>query len=224
MGNFGFNCQLLLSEIRLTMDLSHSTCFRKSVRFFRSKSSRSYVNEEDLARHVLFDIGRRRTRLDIKKRKQNQVEIIWINPFFLRQRSYPFQNSVLSLPFKSSYAFPRPRKKDKFLFLGTHAAFVTPERIMVTPPLTTSFMNFIVIEIHVLPRQNLQRFTSVERTIHSIRIDMRIQLHCIARICVVYRLTSLLLSSYDPLPDEPPFSSVHRDKMWGWRQQFITTH
>jgi len=31
-----------------------------------------------------------------------------------------------------------------------------------------------------------QRFTYVEKTIHSIRIDMRIQLHCIARICVVY--------------------------------------
>ncbi|YP_008992308.1 hypothetical protein Salmi_Mp043 (mitochondrion) [Salvia miltiorrhiza] len=49
---------------------------------------------------------------------------------------------------------------------------------MVTPPLTTSFMNFIVIEIHVLPRQNLQfasllpsrqRFTYAERMIHSDR-------------------------------------------------------
>nr|YP_010517968.1 hypothetical protein ON926_pgp032 [Stenocereus thurberi]UXN84234.1 hypothetical protein [Stenocereus thurberi] len=67
MVNFGFNCQLLLSEIGLTMDLSHSTCFHKSVRFSRSKSSRFYMNEEDLARHVLFDIGRRRTRLGIKK-------------------------------------------------------------------------------------------------------------------------------------------------------------
>ena len=67
---------------------------------------------------------------------------------------------------------------DKFLFLGTHTRFVTTKRIMVTLPLTTSFMNFIVIEIHVLPRQNLelaillpsrQRFTSVERMIRSDR-------------------------------------------------------
>nr|YP_009987947.1 hypothetical chloroplast RF15 [Paphiopedilum spicerianum]YP_009987956.1 hypothetical chloroplast RF15 [Paphiopedilum spicerianum]YP_010403275.1 hypothetical chloroplast RF15 [Bulbophyllum ningboense]YP_010403283.1 hypothetical chloroplast RF15 [Bulbophyllum ningboense]QNL17743.1 hypothetical chloroplast RF15 [Paphiopedilum spicerianum]QNL17752.1 hypothetical chloroplast RF15 [Paphiopedilum spicerianum]UQW82966.1 hypothetical chloroplast RF15 [Bulbophyllum ningboense]UQW82974.1 hypothetica len=44
---------------------------------------------------------------------------------------------------------------------------------------------------------------------------MRVQLHCIARIHVVYlkQLTSLLLSWYNPLPAEPPFSSVHRDKM-----------
>nr|UQJ79699.1 hypothetical protein [Triaenophora shennongjiaensis] len=49
---------------------------------------------------------------------------------------------------------------------------------MVTLPLTTSFLNFIVIEIHVLPRHNLQfaillpsrqRFTYAERMIHSDR-------------------------------------------------------
>ena len=65
-------------------------------------------------------------------------------------------------------------------------------------------MKFIVIEIHVLPRQNFelaillpsrQRFTSVERMIHSIRIDMRVQLHCIARICVVYLKEVDLLAS-----------------------------
>lgn len=40
-----------------------------------------------------------------------------------------------------------------------------------------------------------------------IRIDMRVQLHCIARIHVVYlkQLTPLLLSWYNPLPAEPPF-------------------
>nr|YP_010993693.1 Ycf15 protein [Peucedanum wulongense]YP_010993706.1 Ycf15 protein [Peucedanum wulongense]WQH58786.1 hypothetical protein [Kitagawia praeruptora]WOZ10966.1 Ycf15 protein [Peucedanum wulongense]WOZ10979.1 Ycf15 protein [Peucedanum wulongense]WQH58800.1 hypothetical protein [Kitagawia praeruptora] len=45
---------------------------------------------------------------------------------------------------------------------------------------------------------------------------MRVQLHCIARIHVVYLKevdTSLLLSRYNPLPAEPPFSSVHRYKM-----------
>nr|YP_009912297.1 Ycf15 [Fulcaldea stuessyi]YP_009912310.1 Ycf15 [Fulcaldea stuessyi]QLD96816.1 Ycf15 [Fulcaldea stuessyi]QLD96829.1 Ycf15 [Fulcaldea stuessyi] len=41
---------------------------------------------------------------------------------------------------------------------------------------------------------------------------MRVQLHCIARIHVVYlkEVDPLLLSRYNPLP---PFSSVHRDKM-----------
>ncbi|TMW98059.1 hypothetical protein EJD97_004544, partial [Solanum chilense] len=72
----------------------------------------------------------------------------------------------------------RPQKMYKFLFLGTHTRFVTTKRIMVTLPLTTSFMNFIVIEIHVLPRQNLelailfprrQIFTFVDRMIHSDR-------------------------------------------------------
>jgi hypothetical protein len=56
-------------------------------------------------------------------------------------------------------------------------------------------MNFIVIEIYVLPRQNLElaillpnrhKFTSVERLIHSDQIDMRTQLPCIARIHVRY--------------------------------------
>ena len=61
MGKMGFNCQLLLSEIGLTTDSSHSTWFHKTVRFSRSKAS----SEEDLAQHVLFDTGRRRTRLGI---------------------------------------------------------------------------------------------------------------------------------------------------------------
>uniref|UniRef100_A0A3B6U9M5 Uncharacterized protein n=1 Tax=Triticum aestivum TaxID=4565 RepID=A0A3B6U9M5_WHEAT len=48
-------------------------------------------------------------------------------------------------------------------------------------------MNFIVIEIHYLPRQNLelaillpnrQRLTSVERLIHSDRYEDPTPLHC----------------------------------------------
>lgn len=79
-------------------------------------------------------------------------------PLLLAPKILPYISEgtgVTSFPFKSSYVFSRPRKMDKFLFLGTHTRFVTTKRIMVTPPLTTSFMNFIVIEIHVLPRQNL---------------------------------------------------------------------
>ena len=51
----------------------------------------------------------------------------------------------------------RPRKMDKFLFLGTHTRFVTTKKRMVTPPL-----NYFIYEFHsnqntchVLPRQNL---------------------------------------------------------------------
>nr|YP_010443429.1 hypothetical protein RF15 [Arenaria serpyllifolia]YP_010443442.1 hypothetical protein RF15 [Arenaria serpyllifolia]UTE94303.1 hypothetical protein RF15 [Arenaria serpyllifolia]UTE94316.1 hypothetical protein RF15 [Arenaria serpyllifolia] len=40
-----------------------------------------------------------------------------------------------------------------------------------------------------------QRLTPVERMIHSIRIDMRVQLHCIVRICVVYLKEVDLLAS-----------------------------
>ncbi|KAF7065994.1 LOW QUALITY PROTEIN: hypothetical protein CFC21_072054, partial [Triticum aestivum] len=38
--------------------------------------------EEDLVQHVLFDTGRRRTRLGILKKegKQNQVKMIWVAP------------------------------------------------------------------------------------------------------------------------------------------------
>ncbi|KAK9740451.1 hypothetical protein RND81_03G036300 [Saponaria officinalis] len=70
---------------------------------------------------------------------------------------------------------------DKFLFLGTHTAFVTPKRIMKY----MSYRDIIFNSLSsFLPRR--QRFTLVESMIHSIRIDMRVQLHCIVRICVVY--------------------------------------
>lgn len=39
--------------------------------------------------------------------------MIRINPFFLRQRSYPFQSEVLSLPFFFSYVFPCPLETPK---------------------------------------------------------------------------------------------------------------
>lgn len=37
---------------------------------------------------------------------------------------------------------------DKFLFLGTRTRFVTTKRIMVTPPLTISFINYFIYEFH----------------------------------------------------------------------------
>ena len=106
--------------------------------------------------------------------------------------------------------FPRPFETPKnglipFLRIGTHTRFVTTKSIMVTS-LTTSFMNFIVIEIHVLPRQNLklttllpsrQRLTSVERMIHSDRHESPTTLHCQNPCCIFERgrLASLMVYS-----------------------------
>jgi hypothetical protein len=138
-----------------------------------------------------------------KEGKQNQVKIIWVAPSSCAKdltisegtgATFLFNfHSRVSICFHALFLRPRKHEMDKFLLLGTH----TRKRITVALPLTTSFsfMNFIVIEIHVLPRQNFelaillpnrQRLTSVERLIHSDRIDMRTQLRCIARIHVPY--------------------------------------
>ncbi|THU43405.1 hypothetical protein C4D60_Mb08t16950 [Musa balbisiana] len=97
------------------------------------------LHEEDFVQHVLFDTGRRRTRLGIvKKRGEAEPSQDGIDhPFFLRQRSYHFRRNwsyiSFQFPFKSSYVFPHPffetskNKMDKFLFLGIH----TRKRIMV---------------------------------------------------------------------------------------------
>lgn len=112
----------------------------------------------------------------------------------------------------------RPRKMDKFLFLGTHTRFVTTKKRMVTPPLTTSFMNFIVIKIHVMSYRdricNLLSSCIAGKDLPPwkgwfIRIDMRWGSNYIAlpesMLYIWNRLTSLLLSWYNPLPAEPPF-------------------
>lgn len=163
MGKIGFSCQLSLSEIGLTTDSSHSTWFHKTTRFYRSKSSRFYMKKIWLSVFYSIRVGEEPDPVLLKKyRKQNQVKMIRINPFFCAKdltisegtgvpSLFHFHSRVLMC----FHAPLRPRKMDKFLFLGTHTGFVTTKRIMVTPPLTTSFMKFIVIEIHVLPRQNL---------------------------------------------------------------------
>ncbi|CAD5197801.1 unnamed protein product, partial [Musa acuminata subsp. malaccensis] len=76
--------------------------------------------EEDFVQHVLFDTGRRRTRLGIvKKRGEAEPSQDGIDhPFFLRQRSYHFRRNwsyiSFQFPFKSSMCFHtfflRPRK------------------------------------------------------------------------------------------------------------------
>ena len=122
--------------------------------------------------------------------------MIRINPFFLRQRSYHFQSNWSSIsfpfPFQSSYVFTRPFETPKngqipFLRNTYRIRHSKMDNGNPTINLTTSFMNFIVIEIHVLPRQNFelaillpnrQRLTSVERLINSDRYEDPTPLHC----------------------------------------------
>ncbi|KAF4366423.1 hypothetical protein G4B88_003135 [Cannabis sativa] len=82
---------------------------------------------------------------------QNQVKMIRINSFFLRQRSYHFRRNwsyiSFSFPFKSSYVFSRPFETPKdgqipFLFLGTHTRFVTTKRIMKRTVFSVYFPRF----------------------------------------------------------------------------------
>ena len=118
MGKIGFNCQLLLSEIGLTTDSSHSTWFHKTARFSRSKSSRFYMKKIWLSMFYSIQVGEEPDSVFLKKqRKQNQVKMIRINPLFLRQRSYHFRRnwSYISFPFpfKSSYVFSRPFETPK---------------------------------------------------------------------------------------------------------------
>jgi hypothetical protein len=69
-----------------------------------------------LAQHVLFDTGRRRTRLGIKKKieeaepSQDDTD----QPLLLAPKILPFPKELelhlfsISIQFKSSYVFPRP--------------------------------------------------------------------------------------------------------------------
>ena len=78
-------------------------------------------------------------------------------PFLLVPKILPFPKELELHPFSISIQeflcvstpLRDPEKwTNSFSFLiGTHTRFVTTKRIMVIPPLTTSFMNFIVIEI-----------------------------------------------------------------------------
>ena len=122
-----------------------------------------------MAQHVLFDTGRRRTQLGILKKieKSEPSQDDTDQPILLVPKILPFPKELELHPLSISIqeflcVSTPPRDPEKwtnsFSFLiGTHTRFVTTKRIMVIPPLTTSFifMNFIVIEIHVLPRQNL---------------------------------------------------------------------
>lgn len=130
---------------------------------------------------------------------------------FLRQRSYRFRRNwsyiSFQFPFKSSYVFPHPvetSKNGKIPFLRNTYKIRHYKKENGNPTiLTTSFMNFVVIEIHVLPRHNLCNLLSsclAGKDLppwkgRFVRIDMRVQLHCIARIHVVYLKQVDLLAS-----------------------------
>ena len=164
-----------------------------------------------------------------KEGKQNQVKMIWVAPSSCAKDLTISEGTGATFLFnfhsRVSICFhaleTSKHEMDKFLLLGTH----TRKRIMVALPLTTSFsfMNFIVIEIHVLPRQNFelaillpnrQRLTSVERLIHSDRYEDPTPLHC-QNPCSIFEAGWPLCFSRGTilfLPS-PPFSSVHREKM-----------
>jgi hypothetical protein len=162
MGKIGFSCQLSLSEIGLTAYSAHSTWFHKTTRFYRSKSSRFYMKKIWLSVFYSIRVGEEPDPLLLKKIEETEPsQDDTDQPLCAKDTTISEGTGVPSLfHFHSRvlmcfHAPLRPRKMDKFLFLGTHKGFVTTKRITVTPPLTTSFMKFIVIEIHVLPRQNL---------------------------------------------------------------------
>ena len=120
MGKIGFNCQLLLSEIGLTTDSSHSTWFHKIIRFSRSKAS----SEEDLAQHVLFDTGRRRTRLGILKKieesepSQDDTD----QPLLLAPKILPFPKELelhlFSISIQEFLGVSTPPKNGQIPFLS----------------------------------------------------------------------------------------------------------
>lgn len=107
MGKIGFNCQLLL-EIGLTTDSNHSTCFHKTVRFSRSKSSRFSMNK-------FYSIRVGEAVFLKKQRNQNQVKMIRINPSFFscaKDLTISEGTGVTSL-FHSRVLMSFPRKIDK---------------------------------------------------------------------------------------------------------------
>lgn len=90
-----------------------------------------------------------------KQRNQNQVKMIRISPFFLRQRSYHFRRNWSSIsfpfPFKSSYVFPHPfatPKNGQIPFLRNTYKIRHYKKDNGNPPLTISFINYVIYEFH----------------------------------------------------------------------------
>jgi len=131
-----------------------------------------------------------------KEGKQNQVKMIrYGSPLLLAPKILPFPKELglhfFSISIQEFLSVSTPFFWDLETWNGQIPSLrnTYKKKDNVTLPLTTSFsfMNFIVIEIHVLPRQNLelaillpnrQRLTSVERLIHSDRYEDPTPLHC----------------------------------------------
>ena len=156
--------------------------------------------------------------------------MIRINPFFLRQRSYHFRRnwSYISFPFpfKSSYVFSRPfetPKNGQIPFLRNTYKMRHYKKDNGNPTI-----NYFIYEFH--SNRNTCPTETEFVTCYPLAKQAKIYLrgkddsfrstwesNYIAlpesMLYIWKRLTSLLLSWYNPLPAEPPFSSVHRDKM-----------
>ena len=118
-------------------------------------------HEEDLAQHVLFDTGRRRTRLGILKKieKSEPSQDDTDQPLFLRSCAKDLTisevtgvTSIFPFQFKSSYVFPCPPKNGQIPFLRNTYKIRHHKKDNGNP--TVNYFNLIVIKIHVLPRQN----------------------------------------------------------------------
>lgn len=120
-----------------------------------------------MAQHVLFDTGRRRTRLGIftKIEKSEPSQDDTDQPLFLRSCAKDLTifsevtgvTSIFPFQFKSFYVFPRPfetPKNGQIPFLrNTYKIRHHKKKDNGNP--TVNYFNLIVIKIHVLPRQNL---------------------------------------------------------------------
>lgn len=114
-----------------------------------------------MAQHVLFDTGRRRTRLGILKKieKSEPSQDDTDQPLFLRSCAKDLTisevtgvTSIFPFQFKSSYVFPCPPKNGQIPFLRNTYKIRHHKKDNGNP--TVNYFNLIVIKIHVLPRQN----------------------------------------------------------------------
>ena len=115
-----------------------------------------------MAQHVLFDTGRRRTRLGILKKieKSEPNQDDTDQPLFLRSCAKDLTisevtgvTSIFPFQFKSSYVFPRPfetPKNGQIPFLRNTYKIRPHKKDNGNP--TVNYFNLIVIKMHVLPR------------------------------------------------------------------------
>ncbi len=167
-GKIGFNCQLLLSEIGLNTDSSHSTWFHKTVRFSRSKSSRFYMKKIWLSMFYSIQVGKepvsvfwnfKNREIRTKSRWYGSTPSSCAKDLTISEGTgvtslFHFHSRVL-MCFRAPLR-PTP-KSGQIPFLRNTYNIRHYKKDNGNPTINyfISFMNFIVIEIHVLPKQNL---------------------------------------------------------------------